>query len=42
MVAVTLGTLSFAAVKDVREPDQCGPFTIGKSALGGCDWLAGP
>jgi hypothetical protein len=32
--------LSRAAESDKRhEPSHCGPFTIGRSAIGGCDWL---
>jgi hypothetical protein len=36
-----LGIVSFAAVSDQsrEEPPKCGPFTLDRSALGGCDWL---
>jgi hypothetical protein len=40
-VLALLGILSFAAVSDQSQerPPECGPFTIGVSPLGGCDWL---
>jgi hypothetical protein len=39
-----LGLISFAAVSDQPSGDQgnrreCGPFILGQSLLGGCDWL---
>jgi hypothetical protein len=39
-VLALLGILSFAAVSDqIGERRRCGPFTVGISAVGGCDWL---
>ena len=38
------GALSFAAAQlsDRPEPGVCGAFTLGRSAVGGCDGLGGP
>jgi hypothetical protein len=34
------GLIAFAAVQSLRlEQPQCKPFTIGQSAIGGCDWI---
>jgi hypothetical protein len=43
-VLALLGIVSFAAVSDQPSADrgqrrECGPFIIGQSLLGGCDWL---
>ena len=39
-VLLLLGILSFAAVSDQSdERRECGPFTLGVSPLGACDWL---
>jgi hypothetical protein len=39
-VLLLLSILSFAAVSDqTGERRECGPFTIGVSPVGGCDWL---
>ena len=36
-----LGLMSFAAVQSYRlNYRECGSFTIGQSAIGGCDWIA--
>lgn len=34
-----LGLLSLAASAERVERERCGPFTLGVSALGGCDYL---
>ena len=39
-----LGLISFATVSDQPRGDrgnrrECGPFILGQSLLGGCDWL---
>jgi hypothetical protein len=40
-VLLLLGMISFAAVQSHGvEPPECGPVTIGQSAIGGCDWIA--
>jgi hypothetical protein len=37
---IFLGLMSLAAVQSYRfEHRECGPFTIGRSAIGGCDWI---
>jgi hypothetical protein len=36
---LALGLLSLAAASDRTERNECGPFTFGKSAFGGCDWF---
>jgi hypothetical protein len=39
-VLLLLGILSFVSTSD--QPDErreCGPFILGQSSLGGCDWL---
>lgn len=37
---IFLGLISFAAVQSNRlDYRECGPFTIGQSAIGGCDWI---
>jgi hypothetical protein len=42
MQLVIAGILSIAAVRSCEvERPPCGPFTIGKSAIGGCDYIAG-
>jgi hypothetical protein len=42
MELVLAGLLSIAAVRSCEvERRPCGPFTIGKSAIGGCDYIAG-
>jgi hypothetical protein len=34
------GLIAFVAAQSLRvEQSQCKPFTIGLSAIGGCDWL---
>ena len=43
-VLALLGIVSFAAVSDQPSADrgqnrECGPFILGQSLLGGCDWL---
>jgi hypothetical protein len=43
-VLALLGIISFAAVSDQPSADRdqrrvCGPFILGQSLLGGCDWL---
>jgi hypothetical protein len=39
-VLLLLGILSFAAVSDQSgERRPCGPFTVGVSPVGGCDWV---
>jgi hypothetical protein len=43
-VLALLGIVSFAAVSDQPGTDRdqrrvCGPFILGQSPLGGCDWL---
>jgi hypothetical protein len=43
-VLTLLGIASFAAVSDQPSADrgqkpECGPFILGQSLLGGCDWL---
>ena len=43
-VLALLGLVSFAAVSDQAPADRdqrraCGPFIVGQSLLGGCDWL---
>jgi hypothetical protein len=41
VLLIYLGLMTLAAVQTLRleEPRECGPFTIGQSRLGGCDWL---
>jgi hypothetical protein len=34
-----LGVISLSASSVQRDRDECGPFTIGVSAIGGCDYL---
>ena len=37
---IFFGLMSLVAVQSLRlEPPECGPFTIGQSAIGGCDWI---
>ena len=37
---IVLGLISLAAVlADRLEVRKCGPFTIGRSAIGSCDWI---
>jgi hypothetical protein len=40
-VLILVGLVSFASVRAFETDDQrdCGPFTIGKSAIGGCDGI---
>ena len=38
-ILIFLGVLTFAMT--LRQ-SQCGPLTIGVSAIGGCDFIAGP
>jgi len=40
-VLMFLGLICLAAVQSYRLEgrDECGPFTIGRSAIGGCDWI---
>jgi hypothetical protein len=39
-VLALLGILSVAAVSDqTGERRECGPFTVGVSPAGGCDWV---
>jgi hypothetical protein len=39
-VLVLLGILSFTAVSDQSNARrECGPFTMGVSPVGGCDWV---
>jgi hypothetical protein len=41
-ILLALGLVSLAAVSDRTEhPDECGPFSIGQSAIGGCDRIGG-
>ena len=42
LVLMFLGLVSFALISDQpqrNEQEKCGPFTLGLSALGGCDRL---
>jgi hypothetical protein len=38
---ICLGMMTLAAVQSLQVEQQrkCGPFIIGKSVIGGCDWL---
>jgi hypothetical protein len=39
-ILLLLGILSFVATSDQpKERRECGPFILGRSLLGGCDWL---
>lgn len=39
LILMMLGLLSLASSAERIERDRCGPFTLGVSALGGCDYL---
>jgi hypothetical protein len=39
LVLLFVGVISFAVVLNRAEQHQCGPFTIGVSPIGGCDWI---
>jgi hypothetical protein len=40
VLLIFLGLISFAAVQSSRlDHSKCGAFTIGESAVGGCDWI---
>lgn len=40
VLLIFLGLISFAAVQSSRlDHIKCGAFTIGESAVGGCDWI---
>jgi hypothetical protein len=41
VILIFVGVMSFAAVLYRAEEPQCGPFTIGVSAVSGCDWIPG-
>jgi hypothetical protein len=41
VLLIYLGLMTLAAEQTLRleQPRECGPFIIGQSSLGGCDWL---
>jgi hypothetical protein len=40
VLLIYLGLMSLAAVQSLLlEQPKCGPFTIGQSATGTCDWI---
>jgi hypothetical protein len=39
LILVMLGLLGLASSTERVQRERCGPFTLGVSALGGCDYL---
>jgi hypothetical protein len=41
VLLIYLGLMTLAAVQSLspEQRQECGPFTIGRSAIGSCDWL---
>jgi hypothetical protein len=41
VLLIYLGVMTLAAVQSLQlqQRRECGPFIIGKSAIGGCDWI---